>query len=315
MNPGKIKWNVNITATINTKNSSEEDIEELNHLIKSVNEFNCEAIFYPKKILQKKLRGRKRRTKGMNIFTNSKETKLSFNFDTDSPSPYVFNDSFEGIKNVKKWFELITNDRDWDHRFIIEALRFKIKNTADYIQLKQRHLNWEQDVKYMKIVCKLIDKLWGDYTSEEENYDSEYSKYHESINTWKPVGETGIEEKAKNIVTAANRDGQIGEILDDEEYNPLDIEKIEEELTKEYLKTYSGNLLMGTKEISECFDDYFAANKLMHKKTINYLKNNTTWMQPNSKQTQAMVLSKLKHEKAKKLLFKILSDKIESWWD
>ena len=34
-----------------------------------------------------------------------------------------------------------------------------------------------------------------------------------------------------------------------------------------------------------------------------------------SKKTQALILSKFKHEKAKRLLFKILEEKLENFWD
>ena len=316
MNSGKIKWNINISATINTRKNSEEDITELKNIIDSIKEFNDvkdKAIFGKNHL--KKVRGRKRRNKGMSITSISNGNKMSLNFNKDIVSPYVFNDSFEGIKNIQKWFELIVTDRDWDHRFIVEVLRFKINNTANYIESKQRHLNWEQDVKYMRIACKLIDKLWGDYTTEEEGYESEYYKYHESVHTWKPADDNDLAEQAKNIVTAANRDGLIDQILDDDDYEPMDLEEVENELTEEYLKTYKGDVLMEIKQISECFDDYFVKNKLMHKKAIAYLKNGNGWSNPTDKQTQAMVISKLKHEKARKLLFKILESKLESWWD
>ena len=197
-------------------------------------------------------------------------------------------------------------------QIIEEKSQFEMTND---IESKQRHLNWEQDVKYMRIACKLIDKLWGDYTTEEEGYESEYYKYHESVHTWKPADDNDLAEQAKNIVTAANRDGLIDQILDDDDYEPMDLEEVENELTEEYLKTYKGDVLMEIKQISECFDDYFVKNKLMHKKAIAYLKNGNGWSNPTDKQTQAMVISKLKHEKARKLLFKILESKLESWWD
>ena len=63
------------------------------------------------------------------------------------------------------------------------------------------------------------------------------------------------------------------------------------------------------------FDEYFAKNKLMHKKAIEYIKIHNIYTEPKSKFTQAMVISKLKHEKARKLLFNILECKIEQWWD
>src|ERR1700743_1891092 len=78
-----------------------------------------------------------------------------------------YRDFIKGVKNIIKWFKIVWEDADYDHRYIITALQFKIKNTADYIAKTQRHLNWEQDVKYMRICVKLIDKLWGDFNVEE----------------------------------------------------------------------------------------------------------------------------------------------------
>lgn len=221
-----------------------------------------------------------------------------------------YRDFIRGVKNIFKWAKIVWEDADWDHRYIITTLQFKIKNTADYITKTQRHLNWEEDVKYMRICIKLIDKLWGDFNVEETQYESEYTEYHESEYTWIPT-KGDYAEEAKKAVTAINRDKQINNILSEEEEDMLDLDDIEVEIPADY----DGDYLMDIKEVSETFDDYFAKNKLMHRKAIQYLKVNRGWSNPTGKFTQAMIISKLKHDKAKRLLFKILEEKIEHWWD
>lgn len=69
--------------------------------------------------------------------------------------------------------------------------------------------------------------------------------------------------------------------------------------------------------ISEKFDDYISKNRLMQKKAIKYLEENShIYSSPSTdKKLQCMTISRLKHDKAKKLLFNILENRIESWWD
>ena len=45
---------------------------------------------------------------------------------------------------------------------------------------------WANDVKYMDICIKLIDKLWPDITSKETSYESEYTLFHETKYHFKP---------------------------------------------------------------------------------------------------------------------------------
>ena len=90
-----------------------------------------------------------------------------------------YRDFIRSIKNIIKWMPLIIKDADWDHRYIIEVLKFKIKNTADYIEKNQRHLDWKRDVKYMRIACNLIDKIWGN-DEFDTTYELEYSDYNVS---------------------------------------------------------------------------------------------------------------------------------------
>ena len=265
MKPGNIVWKINISSSVkNEKNLSEEDLMDI---VKFVNESKTNTFG--------------KTTGGVNFTYTPDEVKFNIDFEISIRSPYVVNDCMEGIKNLMKWFEVVLDDRDWDYRYITEVLRFKIENTCKYIEETQRHLNWQKDVKYMKLALSLINKIWGDEFCTETLYESEYSDYHVSQYNWIPCDKEEIEEMEK--------------------------EEIDIDL--------KGSTRMEVIEISNTFDEFFAKNKLSHKKAIEYLKTATGWSDPESKMVQAMVISKFKHKKAIKLLFKILSEHIESWWD
>lgn len=79
-----------------------------------------------------------------------------------------------GIKNIIKWMPIVWKDRDWDHAYIMYALRFKIKNTADYIEKNKRYEGWERDVQKMRLCVRLFDAL------EQDIYELEYQDYYNS---------------------------------------------------------------------------------------------------------------------------------------
>jgi predicted DNA-binding ribbon-helix-helix protein len=58
-------------------------------------------------------------------------------------------------------------------------------------------------------------------------------------------------------------------------------------------------------------DEFFAKNKLSYKKVIATLDPDDS----KDRITIALKICRLKHVKAKKLLFNILNDQLESWWD
>lgn len=69
---------------------------------------------------------------------------------------------------------------------------------------------------------------------------------------------------------------------------------------------------MVSTELSNNLKEYFESNKKMHVKAIDYIMQNNG---NNTELSQAITISRLKHEKAKKLLFNILASKIETFFD
>ena len=163
----------------------------------------------------------------------------------------------QGFKNLYKWLPIIWKDRDWDDHYIFEVLKFKLKNTADYFEEKQRFVGWESEVKYIRICESLIKKIQDDY------YRMEYYDYVEH-----------------NI--------QIVPALDKDTY------KLKSTVTKNNL------------------DQYLALYPRTKKQVIasGKYKNYTP-----EDMGIALSMGMERHEKARKLLFKIIQERIEAWWD
>jgi len=67
-----------------------------------------------------------------------------------------------GVKNLYNWFWIIWKDRDWDHYYIFQVLKFKLEKQA-------KHLGG-RDAELMMTCVRLINKL-----QNEEYYDELYS--------------------------------------------------------------------------------------------------------------------------------------------
>jgi len=86
-------------------------------------------------------------------------------------APYLHRTIANGIKNLWRWFPLVWKDRDWDHHYIFEVLKFKIANTAKYVGLKDRYVGADRDSEIMMTCVRLIDKV------QNEIYDGEWYEY------------------------------------------------------------------------------------------------------------------------------------------
>ena len=110
----------------------------------------------------------------INIF---EKIRLWWKFD----GRYYHKDFIEGVKNLWKWFPTIWRDRDWDHGFIYEVIKVKLKHQADYIGSHDRHTRAKRDSELMLLCARLIQRC------QDEHYDMEYMDYHESNYNWVDV--------------------------------------------------------------------------------------------------------------------------------
>ena len=67
----------------------------------------------------------------------------------------------------------------------------------------------------------------------------------------------------------------------------------------------------------EKYDEYFAKYPLCHKRALQYIKDNQTrYVKDHTdKMLVAMVMGDLRQRKCKDLIFKLMGQNIDRWWD
>jgi len=167
------------------------------------------------------------------------------------------------VKNIVRWFPIIWNDRDYDDSYIMEILKFKLSNQANYISKKDRHTRAQYDAQKMRLCVRLIEKF------QEEYYSLEYFDYF-------------------------NMEVSFTECVDRPDCSEMNT-TVTSERFDEYIKKYPSvhrRVLKGEGwlSISKCEDDDIKYRIVRNIADIN-------------------------HQRAKKLLFKVLETHIESWWN
>lgn len=101
----------------------------------------------------------------------------------------------------------------------------------------------------------------------------------------------------------------------------------EEDYTMEYMDYHKDRIwftdcedrpdssLMNSEQVWEKFDDYFKKYPLIHKRVMNGEGVFSLEGREDDKHVIAMNIAHLNHDRARKLLFKIMEENIEGWWD
>jgi hypothetical protein len=67
-----------------------------------------------------------------------------------------------------KWFWIIWKDRDWDHHYIFQVLKFKLEKQAKHLAHVGYHNEAQRDAELMMTCVRLINKI------QNEDYYAEY---------------------------------------------------------------------------------------------------------------------------------------------
>jgi len=163
-----------------------------------------------------------------------------------------------GIKNLWKWFPVIWKDRDYDHDFIFEILKFKLNNMANRFEQTNRFVDSTKQASKIRTCVRLIQKI------QDDDYSSEMHEYWDT------------KMRVERVKGSTNHSLEFDDIRDD-----LHL----------YLAKYPNDVRRALKS--------------------SYLKD-----KENSSNKQiAIVVSRLREDRAKTLLFKIMNKNIFSWWD
>jgi len=190
-----------------------------------------------------------------------------------------------------------------------------LRRKIDYISLW-----WKHDGRYMgkefirgiKSVWYWLPVIWKD-----RNWDHDFifdilshklkaqasyiGKYGNHLNNWKDE---------RDMMTCV----RLIEKVKDEYYS---MEYMDYEKTKHWFEDIPdkpGYSSWESKQIEENFDDYFAKYPLIYKRVMN----GEGWLKitdENDKHRIASNIAHINHQRARKLLFKILEQEIERWWD
>ena len=74
----------------------------------------------------------------------------------------MFGDILCGVGNVVRWFPIVWKDRQWDYRFLLGMLRFKLGLMEKFFQEDAMYVSAKDDASAIKSCCCVLDRLLAD---------------------------------------------------------------------------------------------------------------------------------------------------------
>ena len=189
-------------------------------------------------------------------------------------------------------------------------------------RIKDLSLWWQFDGRYYhKNFIQGVKNIWYWFPAiwKDRHWDSHYIfdiMIHKIKAQSKYIGDRGIHTRAKRDAEVMMTCVRLMERVQDEFYSGeySDFHKTKhwfEPADKEGYSTWKSRIL------SEDFDSYIKKYPLIEKRVINgegvfQLDDEDTL---ENKQRIAMNIGHINHDRARKLLFKLMEENIERWWD
>ena len=218
-------------------------------------------------------------------------------------------DNKKDMEPEKDMFEQWSDER---------ATRPWYKRAWDSIELRWNH-EWKYIPKNIKHGLKNL-KYWVPVIWKDRNWDSNYIftiLSHKLKGQAKYIGDRDIHTRAKRDSEVMMTCTRLIELVKEEFYSS---EYSDYHKTKHWFEPCEDKEGYSTWEsriLEENFDDYFKKYPLIYKRVINgegpFKFDNV--VDTENKQRIAMNIGHINHERARKLLFKIMEQHIERWWD
>ena len=180
---------------------------------------------------------------------------------------------------------------------------------------------WNHEGRYLhKEVRTGIRNIWYwlPIIWKDRNWDSHYIfeiMMHKLKAQSKYIGGRGIHLRAERDAEVMMTCVKLMKLIQDDFYSS---EYSDYHKTKHWFEDVPGKegySSWESKLLEENFDDYFKKYPLIYKRVLNGEGVFRREGREEDKQVIAMNISHINHDRARKLLFKIMEENIERWWD
>ena len=180
---------------------------------------------------------------------------------------------------------------------------------------------WDHEGRYyhktfMTGVRNLI--YWFPIIWKDRNWDSHYIfeiMMHKLKAQSKYIGERDIHTRAQRDAEIMMTCVRLMKLIDDDFYSSEYSDYHKTKHWFEDVKDKPGYSSWESKLMEENFDDYFKKYPLIHKRVLSGEGVFGREGREDDKQIIAMNIGHINHERARKLLFKLMEQNIERWWD
>jgi len=194
------------------------------------------------------------------------------------------------MKTKKNIFYRIQLWWKFEGQYFFRDFKIGIKNIIYWFPIIWKDRNWDHRNIFDIFAHKL--KVQAEYIG----------KYGLHLNNWKDE---------RDMMTCV----RLIEKIKDEWYSMEYMDYHKTEHWFEPCEDKPGYSTWESRELEENFDDYFSKYPLIYKRVMNGEGVFNREGREDDKQIIAMNIAKINHERARKLLFKIMEQKIEGWWD
>jgi hypothetical protein len=180
---------------------------------------------------------------------------------------------------------------------------------------------WNHEGKYYhKMFRTGVQNLWYWFPIiwKDRNWDSHYIfeiMTHKLKAQSKYIGERDIHTRAKRDAEIMMTCVRLMKLVQDEFYSSEYSDYHKTKHWFEDLEDKPGFSSWESKLLEENFDDYFKKYPLIYKRVLNGEGVFGREGREEDKQVIAMNIGHINHDRARKLLFKIMEEHIERWWD
>lgn len=187
------------------------------------------------------------------------------------------------IERISLWWR-------FDGRHIPRNIMEGIKNIIYWFPIIWKDRNWDQSFIYEVLKHKL--KAQANYIETKDRH-------------------TRAKQDARRMRLCVS----LIQICQDDTYNTEYMDYAETDFWFEDVKDKPGYSTIESKIIWEKYDDYFKKYPLIYKRVMNGEGVFSLEGREDNKQVIAMNIGHINQDRAHKLLFKIMEENIQGWWD